>query len=123
MERVAARLPAGENVMKYVATALAAVCMVGGTQAALANSNIVVNSLTNGMETKKREAIQLRVPANVDVSDPAAAIALRNQATRAIEKACNPGDRLNADMSPDFQCRREMAASLELALRQRAFGG
>jgi hypothetical protein len=98
--------------------------MLGGAQAAVANpSNIVVSSLTNGMESNKREAIQLRVPATVDVADPAAAIALRNQATRAIERACNPGDRLNADMSPDFQCRREMAASLELALRQRAFGG
>jgi hypothetical protein len=110
--------------MKYLAAALAAACMLGGAQAALAkSSSIVVHPLTNGMESDKREAIQLRVPATVDVSDPANAIALRKQATRAIEKACNPGDRLNADMSPDFQCRREMAASLELALRQRAFGG
>jgi hypothetical protein len=110
--------------MKYVAAALVAACMLGGGQAAVAKSEgILVQSLTSGTESSKREAIQLRVPGNVEVSDPATAIALRSQATRAIEKACNPGDRLNADMSPDFQCRREMAASLELALRQRAFGG
>jgi len=110
--------------MKYVAAALAAACMIGGAQAALAKStNIVVQPLTSGVESEKREAIVLRLPANVDASNPAGVIALRNKATRAIEQACNPGDRLNADMAPDWQCRQEMAANLELALRQRAYGG
>ena len=110
--------------MKYVAAALVAACMLGSGSAAIAKSEgILVQSLSRGQESKQREAIMLRVPVKADVNDPAAAIAVRSQATKAIEQACNPGDRLNADMSPDWQCRAEMAANLELALRQRAFGG
>jgi hypothetical protein len=105
--------------MKYVAAALAAACLIGGAQAAVAQTeDIVVNRAS-----AEREAIKLRIPARIDASDPAKVVALRSEATRVIEQVCNPGDRLNADMSPDFQCRREMAASLELALRHRSYGG
>ena len=105
--------------MKYLAAALGAACLLGGAGAALAEASDIVVSQSDA----KREAIMLRVPANMDPSDPAQVIALRAKATRQIEQACNPGDRLNADMAPDFQCRREMAANLELALRRRAYGG
>lgn len=109
--------------MKYVAAALAAACTLGGAQASLAKSPDIVVQPTSAAVQGNREAIKLRLPANVNAGDPAEVIALRGKAMRAIEQACNPGDRLNADISPDWQCRREMAANLELALRQRAYGG
>jgi hypothetical protein len=106
--------------MKYLAAALGAACVMGGAGAALAETS---DSVVSQSDANKREAIMLRIPASIDASDPAQVIALRSKAIRQIERVCNPGDRLNADMSPDFQCRREMAANLELALQRRANGG
>lgn len=109
--------------MKYVAAALGAACLLCGAPAALAKPSDIVVQPTSSITESKRENIKLRLPASLERSDPADVIALRNRAMREIERACNPGGRLNADMSPDWQCRREMAANLELALRQRAYGG
>ena len=68
-----------------------------------------------------RESVSLKVDAaSVNFADPAAVAALRRQAERQIEQACNPGDRINADMKPDFKCRREMAANLDPTLTQLA---
>lgn len=68
-----------------------------------------------------REDVSLKVDAaSVDFADPASVAALRRQAQRQIEQACNPGDRVNADMKPDFKCRREMAANLDPTLTQLA---
>ena len=37
---------------------------------------------------------------------------------RQIAAACNPGNRIGADLSPDYRCRREMTASIEPKVRQ-----
>jgi UrcA family protein len=68
-----------------------------------------------------RESVSLKVDAaSVDFADPAEVAALRRQVERQIAQACNPGDRINADMKPDFRCRREMAANLDPTLTQLA---
>lgn len=89
--------------MKYVVAALGAAVLLGGVQPALA---------------KPREDIVLRLPAanSAQLRDPQAVVALRAEAARVIAKACNPGNRLEADQSPDWRCRREMTASFEAAL-------
>ena len=68
-----------------------------------------------------RESVSLKVDtADVNFADPASVAALRRNVERQIEQACNPGDRVNADMKPDFKCRREMAANLDPTLTQLA---
>ena len=69
----------------------------------------------------ERESVSLKVDtANVNFADPAAVAALRRDVARQIDDACNPGDRVKADMKPDFKCRREMAANLDPTLTQLA---
>lgn len=69
----------------------------------------------------ERESVSLKVDAaSVNFADPAAVAALRRDVARQIEAACNPGDRTQADMKPDFRCRREMAATLDPTLTQLA---
>jgi len=69
----------------------------------------------------ERESVSLKVDAaSVNFADPASVAALRRQVERQIEEACNPGDRVDADMKPDFKCRREMAANLDPTLVQLA---
>ena len=69
----------------------------------------------------EREAVSLKVEAvGVNFADPANVASVRRQLERKIAAACNPGDRLDADMKPDFRCRREMAANLEPTLTQLA---
>lgn len=90
--------------MKTIFTALAAVAVLAGSSAALANG---------------REQVSLSVRAQgVDFANPAAVARFRAEAARTIAAACNPGDRVGADLSPDFQCRREMAASIEPKVNQ-----
>ena len=90
--------------MKTIFTALVAVAALAGSTAALANG---------------REQVSLSVRAqNVDFANPAAVARFREEAARAIEVACNPGDRVGADLAPDFKCRREMAASIEPKVNQ-----
>ena len=90
--------------MKTIFTALVAVAALAGSSAALANG---------------REQVSLSVRAqNVDFANPAAVARFRDEAARAIEVACNPGDRVGADLAPDFKCRREMAASIEPKVNQ-----
>jgi UrcA family protein len=68
-----------------------------------------------------RESVSLKVDAaSVNFADPAAVAALRRDVARQIEAACNPGDRIDADMKPDFKCRRELAATLDPTLTQLA---
>jgi UrcA family protein len=63
---------------------------------------------------EQREAVTLRVnSAEVNFADPVEVAAFRREVERKIAEACNPGDRVNADMMPDFRCRREMAANME----------
>jgi UrcA family protein len=69
----------------------------------------------------EREHVALEVPATgVNFADPTSVAALRRQAERQIAAVCNPGDRVGADMKPDFKCRREMAANLDPTLYQLA---
>ena len=92
--------------MKIIATAILAAGLLGGATAATAT---------------EREAVSLQVKAQgVNFADPAAVAALRRNIERQIEATCNPGDRVGADMMPDFRCRREMAAAMEPTLVQMA---
>ena len=92
--------------MKSLGIAMLAASLLAGASAATAAD---------------RESVSLKVnAANVNFADPASVAALRRQVERQIEEACNPGDRVNADMKPDFKCRREMAANLDPTLYQLA---
>jgi UrcA family protein len=92
--------------MKSLALAMIAAGLLAGSSAATAAG---------------RESVSLKVDAaHVDFADPASVAALRRQVERQIEAACNPGDRVGADMKPDFKCRREMAANLDPTLTQLA---
>ena len=88
--------------MKTVAAAFIAASLLVGASAASA---------------KPREDVQLRIPTEgVNFSDPESVAKFRTQVARAIATACNPGDRIGADMSPDFQCRKSMAAVSEVRI-------
>ncbi|MBC2669745.1 UrcA family protein [Novosphingobium piscinae] len=90
--------------MKILPAALVAVALLAGSSAALAGG---------------REKVSLPVVANgVDFANPESVAKFRSAAARQIAAACNPGDRIGADLSPDFKCRREMSASIEPKVRQ-----
>ena len=92
--------------MKSLAIAMIAAGLLAGASAATA---------------AERESVALKVDTSgVNFADPAAVASLRRQVERQIEQACNPGDRVDADMKPDFKCRREMAANLDPTLTQLA---
>jgi UrcA family protein len=92
--------------MKSLGIAILAAGLLGGGSAATA---------------AERESVSLKVDAaSVDFADPASVAALRRQVERQIEEACNPGDRIGADVKPDFRCRREMAANLDPTLTRLA---
>ena len=92
--------------MKAIGLAILAAGLLGGASAASAT---------------EREAVSLQVRAEgVNFADPVAVSALRREIERKIEAACNPGDRVGADLMPDFRCRREMAATLEPTIMQLA---
>lgn len=62
----------------------------------------------------EREQISVRVTTtDLDLSNPSDVALLRSRMNQAIAAVCNPGDRLNADMAPDWQCRQEMGANGE----------
>ncbi len=89
--------------MKLMLPLLAAGLLVGATAATAAD----------------REAVSVRINASaVNFSDPESIAAFRRDIARQIEEVCNPGDRLDADMAPDFRCRQEMAADLEPVVAQ-----
>lgn len=79
----------------------------------------------------ERENVSLRVDtSNVNFADAESVAQFRREVERQIAQVCNPGDRLEADVTPDFRCRAEMRANLEptvyrLAMRatERAFAG
>jgi UrcA family protein len=82
--------------------------------AAAAAGLLAVATSATATENEQREAVSLRVnSAGVNFADPVAVAQFRREVERQIAAACNPGDRLNADAKPDFQCRRELAANLE----------
>ena len=90
--------------MKTLAVALAAIALLSGSSAALAGG---------------REKVSLPVSAaGVDFTNPDAVAKFRTTVARQIAAACNPGNRIGADLSPDYRCRREMTASIEPKVRQ-----
>ena len=85
--------------MKAIKLALVAACMVVGV---------------TGANAKPRENVALHISAaGVNFADPASVNAFRGRVAREIAAVCNPGDRIGADMTPDFKCRRELSASFE----------
>ncbi len=85
--------------MKIVAAALVAASLIAGSTGAFA---------------KGQENIAVRVStAGVNFADADSVAKFRSRVAREVAVACNPGDRLNADMKPDFKCRKSMAAVTE----------
>ena len=106
--------------MKTLNAAFAAACLLVAPSAAMAATaqdvdNVEISVLAPAQHS--REPIELRVStAGLDLSKPQNLERLRSRVTTAIETACNPGNRINADLSPDWQCRREMGANATAAL-------
>jgi UrcA family protein len=91
--------------MKYWSAALAAVGL------------LVVPALASAATSQKREQVSVAVQSSdLDLGRPENVAKLRDRVSRAIAQTCNPGDRLNADLRPDWQCRREMGANAEIAM-------
>jgi UrcA family protein len=90
--------------MKIFSAAIIAAALVAGSTGAFA---------------KARENVATRVStAGVDFSDPASVAKFRARVAKAVEATCNPGDRIGADMSPDFACRKSMAKVSEVRIAQ-----
>ena len=89
--------------MKVLAIALAAASML---------------ATSAGVQAAKREQVSIKIDTSgVNFADPRSVADFREGLARQIADACNPGDRLNADMSPDFRCREELTESLEPKVR------
>ena len=89
--------------MKAMAIAMVACALSASSTGALAND---------------RENVSLKTNVDaVDFADTKSVSAFRRDMAKQIAGICNPGDRLGADMAPDWKCRNEMAASLELTIR------
>ena len=108
--------------MKTLNAAFAAACVLVAPSAAMAATaqdvdNGEVSVTVTAPAQHAREPIELRVStAGLDLRDPQNLERLRARVAREIETACNPGNRLNADLSPDWKCRREMGASATATL-------
>lgn len=94
--------------MKYLSAALAAVTLIA-TPAFAADSpmnreQVSINVSTNGLDMTSQDGVDQ----------------FRSRVNKAIAAACNPGDRTGADLAPDFQCRREMAAHVQPTMQQMA---
>lgn len=108
--------------MKILSAALCACLALGGAAAVQAEPSQSPISVIG--KTEGREVVALRVStAGLDLNKAEDVVTLRRRASRDIAETCNPGERLNADLAPDWQCRRELSASLESALRRVSLGG
>lgn len=84
---------------------------------AILAAGILVGS--TGASAAPREKVSFNVnTAGVDFASAESVGAFRRDMERRIAAACNPGDRLNADMSPDFKCRKELASTMEPSIQQ-----
>ena len=60
--------------------------------------------------TAEREPVSVRVSTQgLDVDTPDGLAKLRHRTARAITAACSSGERLKTSLSPDWQCRKELA--------------
>lgn len=92
--------------MKYIGVGLAA-------------ATLFASSALMAEAPKGRENVSLAVSTSgLDLSRPAGVEALQARMDKAIAAACNPGDRMGADLSPDYKCRREMAANIQPTMQQ-----
>ena len=90
--------------MKIVSAAIVAAALVAGSTGAFA---------------KARENVAVRVStAGVDFSDANSVAQFRSRVAKAVEATCNPGDRIGADLAPDFACRKSMAKVSEVRIAQ-----
>jgi UrcA family protein len=90
--------------MKYISAALAAATLFA-TSAVMADTG--------------REQVSINVTtAGLDLTTQAGVDQLRERMDKAIAAACNPGDRVGADVLPDYKCRREMAANVQPTMQQ-----
>lgn len=90
--------------MKAIGIAILAAGILAGSTGAFAN---------------EREQVALKIDtASVNFADAASVNAFRRDLSRQIADVCNPGNRLDADLSPDFKCRNEMAASIEPTIQK-----
>lgn len=98
-----------------VAVAALGLCAPSAPVFAHPTDHITVS--VDGSAQGGRERVALQVSTEgLNLAAPAGVAKLRKRLERAIAYACNPGDRLDADLSPDYQCRQEMATSAEPAL-------
>jgi len=76
---------------------------------------------TTGAVAAERESVTLKIStAGVDFANPKSVAAFRRNIERQIAAACNPGDRIDADYAPDFQCCAEIATTVELIVTRMA---
>ncbi|HEX7858121.1 MAG TPA: UrcA family protein [Sphingobium sp.] len=93
--------------MKHLSAAIAVAGLLAAPAVAQAESS------------QKREPVSVTVVTrDLDLSRPENIARLRERMARAIAVACNPGNRLHADMKPDWQCRTEMGANAEVAMNR-----
>jgi UrcA family protein len=94
--------------MKYIGVALAAASLFASAavsaEAPAGREQVSVKVSADGLNLNTQEGLD-RFNVRVD---------------KAIAAACNPGDRVGADLSPDFKCRREMAANVQPTMQQLA---
>ena len=87
--------------------------------AALAAATLFASPAVSADAGKDREQVSINVQSSdLDLSTMDGVNKLQNRIDKAIAAACNPGDRIGADMSPDYKCRREMAANVQPTMTQ-----
>ncbi|MBW8754103.1 MAG: UrcA family protein [Sphingomonadales bacterium] len=92
--------------MKYIGAALAAACLFA-------------SAAVSAEAPAGREQVSINVSsADLDLTTTDGVAKLQNRLDKAIAAACNPGDRVGADLSPDYKCRREMAANVQPTMQQ-----
>ena len=86
---------------------------------ALLAASLLVAPATLQAASKSREQVSVAVKSSdLNLARPEHVAKLRERMARAIAVACNPGDRLNADLKPDWQCRSQMGANGEIAMNR-----
>ncbi len=80
---------------------------------------LVAPAVASATTSQNRESVSIAVKSSdLDLNRPEHVAKLRTRVARAIAAACNPGDRMNADTSPDRQCRSEMGVTAESAMNR-----
>ena len=94
--------------MKNLGAALAAACLIA-TPAFAADA------------TPNREQVSIQVSTDgLDMTTQNGVSQFQSRVNKAIASACNPGDRVGADLSPDYKCRREMASNVQPTITRMA---